>query len=496
MSLLRRIEKKPGRKLLRNLLEALPESETLHPPVDALLQRLMDEAALAGDDPVRLGVMVDSTRSFVDLFPEPKSGEVLPPPSIATVKRMLLRSLLETLADSETLRPSVDALLLSLMDAATIKDIDSVREGVVEQSTRFFLYLAREPKPLQRQHTPYPKDPDSLEQRFLNFLVQELDHFDGSDASNRIREQAQTLLPVFLEAEGHPHVSRQRERDLVDYALAELIGFSVLEPLLADDEIEEILVQGTQAIDYRNRQTWMHSDLHFDNSDHVLRIIDRIIARYGEQLDEGEPMLNTVLPDGSQVVAMHPTATTGWPMLYIRKTLRKALDLDQLRKIGTLNAVAAELLVWCIKSGVNVLITGNHLAGKTTLLNALLPSFPPNELTPLIQDALLLESPNERMPQFQTRPPNAIGWGEITRRQMVNQALRMNPAAVVVDKAEGREVLDLVRDGRAAWAASLRCRFYSDVPGLLRALIESEGLSYERLRFDWAAAPTLVVHMQ
>ena len=282
-----------------------------------------------------------------------------------------------------------------------------------------------------------------LKQRVQEKLLSELD--PSMDASSpTFRATVEDLFTTIL-SEENIAISRSEKHQLFDAIIAEILGFGPLELLLSDDTISEIMVNGPNNIYVEQRGNLTRSTVTFENDDHVLRVIDRIVAPLGRRIDESQPYVDARLPDGSRVNAIiRPLALCG-PSLTIRKFSKKPLQVEDLIKFGSMSPEIAEFLRACVISRQNIVVAGGTGSGKTTLLNVLSNFIPNDERIITIENAAELQLAKDHVVGLESRPPNIEGKGEVSIRDLVINTLRMRPDRVVVGECRGGETLDMLQ---------------------------------------------------
>lgn len=225
----------------------------------------------------------------------------------------------------------------------------------------------------------------------------------------------------------------------------EVMGLGPIEPLLADPEISDILVNGPSAVYIERRGRLEKTEIQFSTNEHLTRIIEKIVSRVGRRIDESSPMVDARLPDGSRVNAIIPPLALDGPILSIRRFSISPLGVDDLIGLGTLNKNIASVISALVKLKTNVLISGGTGSGKTTLLNMMSSFVPEDERTITIEDAAELQLQQPHVVRLETRPPNIEGRGEISQRSLVKNSLRMRPDRIVVGEVRGAEVLDMLQ---------------------------------------------------
>ena len=240
-------------------------------------------------------------------------------------------------------------------------------------------------------------------------------------------------------------MSRPERARLFEQIAAEILGFGPLQPLLEDDTITEIMVNGPKNV-YIERKGRLHRvPITFESNDHVMRVIDRIVAPLGRRIDELSPYVDARLPDGSRVNAVIPPISLIGPTLTIRKFSKNPITIDQLVQFGSITNEGVQFLKACVEARLNVLISGGTGSGKTTLLNVMSGFIPDDERIITIENAAELQLRQEHVITLESRPPNIEGRGEITIRDLVINSLRMRPERIIVGECRGGETLDMLQ---------------------------------------------------
>lgn len=283
-----------------------------------------------------------------------------------------------------------------------------------------------------------------LKTRVQNKLLSELDPSMDITRTDDVRKTIQDLFEQIL-AEENIVLSRPERARLFEQITAEILGFGPLQPLLEDETITEVMVNGAKNL-YIERKGKIHRvPVTFENNDHVMRIIDRIVAPLGRRIDESSPYVDARLPDGSRVNAVIPPISLVGPVLTIRKFSRNPITVDQLVQFGSITAEGIQFLKACVESRLNVVISGGTGSGKTTLLNILSSFIPADERILTIENAAELQLRQEHVVTLESKPPNIEGRGEITIRQLVINALRMRPDRIVVGEIRDEAALDMLQ---------------------------------------------------
>lgn len=258
------------------------------------------------------------------------------------------------------------------------------------------------------------------------------------------REQLSRATIDILQREKTPLTMTERER-LVTEILDEVFGLGPMQPLLADPTISDILVNGPHEVYVERRGKLERASVHFNDNDHLMRIIDRIVSRVGRRVDESSPMVDARLRDGSRVNVIIPPLALDGPVLSIRRFGTDPLTAMDILDNGTITPEMLDLMKAAVQGKLNILISGGTGAGKTTLLNILSGFIPADERIITIEDAAELQLKQEHVVRLETRPPNIEGKGAVRQRQLVINALRMRPDRIVVGEVRGEEAVDMLQ---------------------------------------------------
>lgn len=260
-----------------------------------------------------------------------------------------------------------------------------------------------------------------------------------------LREEASRVANQVLRAgivELPPNVQQQQ---LVEEVVAESIGLGPIEPLLADDSISEVMVNGPKHIYIEKGGRLSRAPVQFIDARSLMSVIERIVTPLGRRIDEGAPMVDARLRDGSRVNAIIPPLSLVGPVLTIRKFAKQRFDLGRLIEFGALNQQMAEFLKLCVEHRCNVVVSGGTGSGKTTLLNALSDFIPNSERIVTIEDAAELRLSQDHVISLEARPANVEGKGQVAIRDLVKNSLRMRPDRIVVGECRGGEALDMLQ---------------------------------------------------
>ena len=284
-----------------------------------------------------------------------------------------------------------------------------------------------------------------LKVRVQTKLLSELDTQSINIAQkSEVRAHIEELFNAIL-ADESMVLSRAERHSLFEAIVAEILGFGPLEPLLADDSITEIMVNGPKNVFVEQKGNLSRANITFENDDHVLRIIDRIVAPLGRRIDESSPMVDARLPDGSRVNAViRPLALCG-PTITIRKFSKKPLTVDDLIRFGSMTPEIRDFLRACIIGRLNMVVSGGTGSGKTTLLNVLSSFIPNDERIVTVENAAELQLRQEHVVTLESRPANIEGKGEVTIQDLVVNCLRMRPDRIIVGECRAGEALDMLQ---------------------------------------------------
>jgi pilus assembly protein CpaF len=275
-----------------------------------------------------------------------------------------------------------------------------------------------------------------------------IDTLDLTKLSNlemeRVRIEIRRILEDMVAAEAIP-VSRADRDRLVMEVQHEVFGLGPLETLMKDPEISDILVNSSSQIFVERYGKLEKTDVRFRDDSHLMQIIERIVTRVGRRVDESSPMVDARLADGSRVNAIIPPLALDGPVLSIRRFGAERLTVNDLIQFNSIPSQIAEVAAACVKSRLNMLVSGGTGAGKTTLLNCLSNFIPDNERIVTIEDSAELKLQQDHIVRLETRPPNIEGQGAVTARDLVRNALRMRPDRIVIGEVRGGEALDMMQ---------------------------------------------------
>jgi pilus assembly protein CpaF len=283
--------------------------------------------------------------------------------------------------------------------------------------------------------------------------------------------------------------------------IAEMTGYGPIEPLLKDPTVTDIMIN-THEVCFVERFGRLHeTKVHFKDENHLLRIINKIVAGVGRRVDESSPMVDARLPDGSRVnIAIRPIAVDG-PLVSIRKFSEKPFSMDRLVEVGSIRPQIAELLRATVHGRISLIVSGGTGSGKTTLLNALSNFIPAHERLITIEDAAELQLQQPHVGRLETRPANAEGKGEIRQRELMKNALRMRPDRIIVGECRGEEAFDMLQamnTGHEGSMTTIHANSPRDAVKRLEQMIGMAGMpmTLGSIRSQIASAINVVIQVQ
>ena len=280
----------------------------------------------------------------------------------------------------------------------------------------------------------------------------------------------------------------------------EMVGLGPIEPLLKDESINDILINGPYQVYIERRGELELTPIRFRDNDHLLRIVNRIVAGVGRRIDESQPMVDARLPDGRRVNAAIPPIAIDGCSVSIRKFSKSPLTLEKLVEFKAMTPSMAEFLHGAVRSRVSTVISGGTGSGKTTLLNALSAAISHGERLITIEDAAELQLQQPHVVRMETRPPNIEGKGEIRQRELVKNALRMRPDRVILGEVRAEEAFDMLQamnTGHEGSMATIHSNNPREAISRLEQMVAMGGLNIgaDAVRYQIAAAVGMVVQV-
>jgi pilus assembly protein CpaF len=355
---------------------------------------------------------------------------------------------------------------------------------------------------------PTPPSPDRVAMRGellhelrLRLQAEVMTVFDTLlDVANpaELRKKVEVIVERIIQAHGFAVTGDERTR-LIEELVGEIGGLGPLDPLLVDETITEIMVNGPGHVYIERAGKIERVDSYFLNDEHVLRIIDRIITPLGRRIDASSPRVDARLPDGSRVNAVIEPLSLVGPVITVRKFPAKPVTVDDLIRFGTATPEMFDFLRVCVEARLNVFVSGGTGSGKTTTLNVLSSFIPEDERIVTIEDAAELQLRQVHVVTLESRPPNLEGRGEITIRDLLRNALHMRPDRIIVGECRGGEALDMLQAMTTGQDGSLstgHANTPSDMLRRLETMILMTGyeLPLRAIREQIASAVDLIVH--
>ena len=297
---------------------------------------------------------------------------------------------------------------------------------------------------------------------------------------DELRREVATVTAQYLKGANEAVRSEEFNR-LVDELIHEILGLGPLEPLLADNTVNDILVNGHANVYVERYGVLERAPVRFRDEKHLLRIIDKIVSQVGRRVDESQPWVDARLEDGSRVNAIiRPCAIDG-PSVSIRKFSSTPLTLAKMIELGTLSDRAADLMRGLVQARMNILISGGTGTGKTTMLNALSSFIDPRERIVTIEDAAELQLQQPHVVRLETRPPSPTGTGAVVQRDLVRNALRMRPDRIIVGETRGAETFDMLQamnTGHEGSMTTVHANTARDALGRLEQMVTMMGIEF------------------
>ncbi|MBN1977291.1 MAG: CpaF family protein [Anaerolineae bacterium] len=339
-----------------------------------------------------------------------------------------------------------------------------------------------------------------LKTRIQNKLIAELDPTMDISRTDDVRKTIEELYDNILAEEARV-LSRAERQRLFEQIVSEILGLGPLEPLIADPTITEIMVNGSKNIYVERSGKIVRTNAIFESDEHLMRIIEKIVAPLGRRIDESSPYVDARLPDGSRVNAVIPPISLIGPVLTIRKFFKIPLTVERLIEFGTVTAEVMELLKACVVAKLNILISGGTGTGKTTFLNVLSGFIPNDERIITVENAAELQLRQEHVVTLEARPPNIEGRGEITIQDLVINTLRMRPDRIVVGECRGPEAFDMLQamnTGHEGSMTTVHANTTRDATARLENMVLMAGmdLPHRAIREQISSALNVIVQLE
>ena len=293
-----------------------------------------------------------------------------------------------------------------------------------------------------------------------------LERIDASAAAKLPRDELQRQIAELISeivTEERLSVTSREQQQLTVTLVDDMVGLGPLEPLLSDEGINDIMINGPSQVYVERRGKLELTDVRFRDNAHVMNIAQRIVTRVGRRVDETCPIADARLPDGSRVNIIAPPLAIDGCSISIRKFSKKSITLDVMERQGNISENLAKVLKIASACGLNVVISGGTGSGKTTMLNAMSQLIDPGDRVVTIEDAAELQLQQPHVVRLETRPPNLEGTGEITMRDLVKNALRMRPDRIICGEVRGAEALDMLQAMNTGHDGSM-CTLHANNP--------------------------------
>ena len=334
--------------------------------------------------------------------------------------------------------------------------------------------------------------------RIQSRVIQDLD--PKLDLANQVevRRQIEEIFGRVIDEEGLALTRAERVR-MLEQITDEIIGLGPMEPLLRDETVTEIMVNGPRQVYIERSGRLELTNVVFQNDDHVMRIIDRIIAPIGRRIDESSPMVDARLTDGSRVNAIIPPLSLIGPVITVRKFSASPFTVDDLIRFGTSTPEMFDFLRACVEARLNIFVSGGTGSGKTTTLNVLSSFIPNDERIITVEDAAELQLRQEHVVTLESRPPNIEGRGAVPIRELVRNCLRMRPDRIIVGECRGGEALDMLQAMNTGHDGSMSTGHANsprDMLARLETMVLMAGvdLPLRAIREQVSSAVDLIVH--
>jgi pilus assembly protein CpaF len=324
------------------------------------------------------------------------------------------------------------------------------------------------PRPTPQPHPSIAGDKRAAHARavFERIQVGLLERIDASAAAKLPREELQRQIAELIGeivAEEKLSVTSREQQELTVTLVDDMVGLGPLEPLLADESINDIMVNGPHQVYVERKGKLELTEVRFRDNGHVMNIAQRIVTRVGRRVDETSPIADARLPDGSRVNIIAPPLAIDGCSISIRKFSKKSITLDVMMRQRNMSEDLGKVLKIASACRLNVVISGGTGSGKTTMLNAMSQLIDPAERVVTIEDAAELQLQQPHVVRLETRPANLEGTGEITMRDLVKNALRMRPDRIICGEVRGPEALDMLQAMNTGHDGSM-CTLHANNP--------------------------------
>ena len=345
-----------------------------------------------------------------------------------------------------------------------------------------------------------PQLRDQIKVNVHRKLIETLDLLEAQHIPvDQLRSECSRQIEKLLREQKYPLSAHDNKR-LIGEILDEIFGLGPLEELLRDSSVGDILVNSAKWVYVERGGKLELTDVSFRDDGHLLKVMQRIAARVGRRIDESCPMLDARLTDGSRINAIIPPLAIDGPMMSIRRFGTEPITAQKLIELGSATAEIMTFLEGCVRSRVNIVVSGGTGSGKTTLLNVLSKWIPENERAVTIEDAAELQLQKKHVVRLETRSPNIEGKGEVTQRDLLRNALRMRPDRIIIGEVRGSEAMDMLQamnTGHEGSMTSIHANSPRDALGRIENMVGMLGLNFpvHGIRQQMASSINLVVQM-
>ena len=343
-------------------------------------------------------------------------------------------------ASSSEMEEDDDEDIVPVVPLAKQEDAEPVEKEEVTSASLFNLSMAPE-----TTGKPMNKHLESIKQTVQPLLMERIDISAAvtMDRLDLARDISDIVTDILIEE--RIQLNQREQRELTESLMHDMLGLGPLEPLLADEGITDIMVNGPKQVFVEQKGKLVLSDCQFRDNAHVMQIAGRIVSHVGRRIDESNPLVDARLADGSRVNIIIPPLAIDGPSISIRKFAKQKITLDVMERQQNMSPAAATVLRVAGRCRLNILISGGTGSGKTTMLNAISQLIDPGERIVTIEDAAELQLQQPHVVRLETRSANLEGGGEITMRDLLKNALRMRPDRIILGEIRGSEAIDMLQ---------------------------------------------------
>lgn len=332
------------------------------------------------------------------------------------------------------------------------------------------------------------------------FLINEVKSPAEIESPTRLRQLIEPIFHRELE-EANLVVSRAEREHLFTLLVADIFGFGPIQPLLDQDDISEIMVNGPDQVFIEKKGKLRQTNIKFVDNEQIMQVIERIVTPLGRRIDESSPMVDARLPDGSRVNAIIPPLSLVGPCLTIRKFRKDPLKIEDLIRFGSITPEFAQLIRAFVIAKLNIIISGGTGSGKTTMLNTLSSFIPEDDRIITIEDAAELQLQQPHVVRLEKRPANVEGKGEVSIRDLMVNSLRMRPERIVVGEVRGGEALDMLQamnTGHDGSLTTVHANSARDALNRIETMVLMAGLELplRAIRQQIASAIDIIIQIQ